>query len=76
MNVRIVFPTKTLIYISILGFSACSSCKNDLVIKEYGGALGKTNAPVLVEVRLKKYQAVAALVKNKNKDFPTVGQFD
>ena len=31
-----------------------------LIIDDIGGALGKTNAPVSVEIRLNKYQAVAA----------------
>ena len=57
---RKVFPTKTLISISILGFFACSSCQNEVVIDDSSDALGKTNAPVVVEVRLNKKMALAA----------------
>jgi hypothetical protein len=57
---KTVLPTKSLICISILGLFACFSCKNVLIIDDIGGALGKTNAPVSVEIRLNKYQAVAA----------------
>jgi hypothetical protein len=52
--------TKHLIYLSLLGLFICFSCQNTLLIKDESGALGRTNAPVSVEMRLKKSQALAA----------------
>jgi hypothetical protein len=54
-----VLPAKNLICLSILGLFAYSSCQNMLVIEDESGALGKTNAPVSVEIRLNKNQAIA-----------------
>jgi hypothetical protein len=54
------FSIKNLICISILGLFICSSCQNLLIIDDASGALGKTNAPVSVEIRLDKYQTLAA----------------
>ncbi len=55
-----VLLRRSLICISVLGLFACFSCQNVLIIDDASGALGKTNAPVSVEIRLNKYQAVAA----------------
>lgn len=55
-----ILTTKSLICLSILGLFICSSCQNVLVIEDESGALGKTNAPVSVEIRLNKSRAVAA----------------
>ena len=57
---KTVLLSKSLICISILGLFACFSCQNVLIIDDASGALGKTNAPVSVEIRLNKYQANAA----------------
>ncbi len=55
-----VLPTKSLICISLLGLFACSSNQNEFVIDDADGALGTTNAPFSVEMKLNKYQATAA----------------
>ena len=57
---KIVAPTKTLIGILILYVFACSCSQNVLIIDDKSGALGKTNAPVSVEIKLNKYKAIAA----------------
>jgi hypothetical protein len=59
MNTNLL-PTKSLIRISVLGLLICTSCQNELIIDDTGGAMGKTNAPVSLEIRLNKDQAVAA----------------
>jgi hypothetical protein len=57
---KMVFLTKSLIGILIMGLFACSCSQNVLIIDDTGGALGKTRAPVSVEIKLNKYQAIAA----------------
>lgn len=59
---KIVLLTKSLICILILGVFACScsQSQNVLRIDDVSGALGKTKAPVSVEIKLNKYQAIAA----------------
>ena len=57
---KIMLPTKSLICISVLGLFASTSCQNELIIDDAGGALGKTNAPVSIEIKLNKDQAFAA----------------
>lgn len=55
-----ILPAQSLIYLSMLGLFACFSCQKPLQIEDESGALGKTNAPVSVEVRLNKHQVTAA----------------
>jgi hypothetical protein len=57
---KTVFPTKSLICISVFGLFACFSCQNVLKLDDSSGSLGETNAPVSVEIRLKKTQEIAA----------------
>ena len=57
---KTILPTRSLLCLSLLGLLASASCQNELIIDDDGGALGKTNAPVSVEVRLNKHMAVAA----------------
>jgi len=56
---NIIVSTKSLICLSVLALLLCSSCQNELFIDD-DGALGKTNSPVSVEVRLNKHLAIAA----------------
>ncbi len=51
---------KILSYLLIFGIFAFPSCHNTVVINDTGGALGKTKAPVSVEIKLNKNQVVAA----------------
>lgn len=51
---------KTLIYILIFGSFTFSSCQNTVLINDKGGALGITNAPVSLEMKLNKNQIIAA----------------
>jgi len=58
---KITAPSiKSLIYILILEIFTSSSCQNTLIINDTGGALGKTNAPVSVEIELNNDQVIAA----------------
>jgi hypothetical protein len=55
-----ILPIKSLIFISVLGLLTCTSSQNELIIDDDGGALGKTDAPVSVKVRLNKHLEIAA----------------
>ena len=58
---KITAPSiKILIYILILGIFTSSSCQNTIVINDTGGDLGKTKAPVSVEIKLNNDQVIAA----------------
>ena len=57
---KTVLLTKILICILILCVFACSSSQYELMIDDVSGALGKTKAPVSIEIILNKYQATAA----------------
>jgi hypothetical protein len=55
-----VLPLISMVCLSILGILACSCSQNVIIIDDATGALGKTNAPVSVEIRLNKDQTFAA----------------
>ena len=52
--------SRSLICILIVGMFSCSSNQNVILIGDASGALGKTKAPVSVEIKLNKHQAIAA----------------
>jgi len=51
---------KILIYILIFGKFTFSFCQNTVIINDIGGALAITKAPVTIEIKLNKNQAIAA----------------
>lgn len=57
---KIRLPLKSLICILSSGILACSASQNVLKIDDAGGSLGRTNAPVSVEIGLNSHQAIAA----------------
>ena len=54
------YSMKSLICLSVLGIMACFSCQNLVIVDDTCGTLGKTNAPVSIEIGLNKSQEVAA----------------
>lgn len=57
---KIVLLVKSLNYILVFGMIACSFNQDVIVIDDISGALGKTKAPVSIELELNKYQVIAA----------------